>query len=301
MRFVDISQLELPNGWQARADAALVELRTEVAQAEADAAANGDDVVASRRAAITAGLERQARAKIWQDLAPHLSALTRKKCWYSESLNPTADKNVDHFRPKNKVFEDDAHDGYWWLAFDWKNYRYSSQWCNQRRVDRLNKSAGGKREHFPIYGNSTRAMSDGDEIDNEMPELLDPVDPEDWKLLTFRPDGHPTSAKAVGTLEHRRAEVSIDIYHLHCKELVDDRRLLSGKIQRLVQDLERLRPKIDDLKIRAVYKNHQIELLRAIRADSEYSAAALAYARAEIYALQGGRQIKREWLAEILN
>jgi hypothetical protein len=165
----------------------------------------------------------------------------------------------------------------------------------------MNKSSGGKRDHFPIAASSVRAMNDGDDIDNELPDLLDPVDPDDWKLLTFRTDGHPTPAKPAGTPEHRRAEASIDIYHLHCKELVDDRRILAGRIQRLVQDLERLRPKIDDPKIRAVYKNHQVELLRAIRSDSEYSAAALAYARGEIYTLDRGHQVKREWLAEFLN
>src|SRR5258708_15977722 len=118
MRFVDTSQLEFPEGWQARADNALNELRGEIAKAEAAAVAAGTDVPAARRAAITAGLEKNARAKLWQDLAPPLSELSRRKCWYSESLNPMADKNVDHFRPKNRVLEDAIHEGYWWLAFD---------------------------------------------------------------------------------------------------------------------------------------------------------------------------------------
>lgn len=300
MRFVDIDKLVPPAGWQARAQQALDDLRGEIHNAEAAALAAGADPIAARKAAISAGLDLPARKKLWRDLDPHLKALTKGKCWYSESKNPTADKNVDHFRPKNRVAEDGAHEGYWWLAFSPRNYRYSSQWCNQRRVDGK-ETSGGKWDHFPIAPTSARARQEADDIELENPDLLDPIDPDDWKLLTFRPDGHPIPSRPAGTEEYRRAAKSIDVYHLHCKELVDDRRTVAGRIQRLVQNLERLRPKIDDLKIRALYKSQQIELLQAISPESEYSAAALAYARAEIYKLELGHQVKREWLEEILD
>lgn len=299
MRFVDIDLLQLPEGWEGRAEQALNELREEVEQAEAAARSAGKDPAAARKAAITAGLDQRERKQIWRDLDPHLATLKNGQCWYSESRNPTADKNVDHFRPKNRVEEDDTHEGYWWLAFTWKNYRYSSQWCNQRRVK--DGTSGGKADHFPLCPNSFRARQEEDDIELEEPELLDPIDPEDWKLLTFRPDGYPTPTKEPGTREYRRAEISIQVYHLHCNQLVKDRRALAGTIKRLVQQLERLRPNIDDLKIRAVYKSIEIQLLRAIHRDSDYSAAALAYARAEIYKNVRGHQVKREWLEEILN
>jgi hypothetical protein len=301
MRFVDISLLELPKGWQGEADQALNALRNEVTQAEAAARASGDDPIAARRAAISAGLDRPTRQKIWRDLAPCFGVLRKGKCWYSESLNPTSDKNVDHFRPKNRVDEDPLHEGYWWLAFTPQNFRYSSQWCNQRRVDKVNGTSGGKADHFPLCPNGVRARQEGDDLELEGPELLDPIDPDDWKLLTFLPDGFPTPAKAEGTAEHERATASIDVYHLHCKPLVNGRAAVAGTVQRIIQDLERLRPRIDDLKIRALYKSREIELLRAIHPDAEYSAAALAYARAEIYKLEFGHQVKREWLQEILN
>ncbi len=300
MRFVDIDLLELPNGWQTRADQALNALRNEITEAEAAARLAGADPAARRRAAITAGLNQPARQRIWRDLAPCLAVLRKGKCWYSESRNPMADKDVDHFRPKNRVAEDAAHEGYWWLAFTPRNYRYSSQWCNQRRVDDVNATSGGKWDHFPLRP-GFRARQEADDIELEMPYLLDPIDPNDWKLLTFRPDGHPTPARQAGTVEYERAATSINVYHLHCKELVDDRRAVAGTIQRIVQDLERLRPNIEDPKMRALYKRREVDLLRAIHPDSEYSAAALAYARAEIYKLELGHQVKREWLEEILN
>lgn len=301
MRYVDIDMLRLPAGWQARADQALNDLRSEIAEAKDRARAAKQDVTAARKDAITKGLKKSTRQAIWGDLSSNLAALKKGKCWYSESKNPASDKNVDHFRPKNRVAEDPDHEGYWWRAFDWKNYRYSSQWCNQRRVNDVDGTSGGKWDHFPLRAGSFRARQETDDIDLEDVMLLDPVDPDDWKLLTFRPDGHPTPANANGSLEYERAATSIEVYHLHCKELVDDRRIVAGKVQRTIEDMETLRPRISDLKMRKLYKRQQKELLRLIHPDSEYSAAALAYARAEIYKLESGNQVKREWLQEILH
>lgn len=300
MRFVDIDLAELPADWQIRATQALNDLRAEIVQAETTARAAGGDPCTARRQAIKAGLEIPARQQIWRDLAPALGRLTNQKCWYSESRNPTADKNIDHFRPKGGVAEDATHDGYWWLAFSLRNFRYSSQWCNQRRVDVVNQTDGGKADCFPLLPDSFRARAEADDITQEDPELLDPTDPDDWKLLTFRPDGRATPTRQEGAVEYQRATTSIDTYHLDCKPLVDDRRSLAGSVQRLVQELETLRPRIDDRGVRAVYKSAEIRLLRSLRPDSEYSAAAMAYARAELYKLEQGHQVKREWLEDIL-
>jgi len=301
MRYVDIDILPLPNGWQTRANRALDLLRREITQTETKARADEQDPATARKTAITKGLKIPARMKIWRDLNEPLAGLTKGKCWYSESRNPTADKNVDHFRPKSRVDEDPSHEGYWWLAFQWRNYRYASQWCNQRRVDDKHGTSGGKWDHFPLCPGSLRARLETDDYELELPELLDPIDPDDWRLLTFRQDGYPTPAKQPDTLEYQRAQTSIEVYHLHCNELVKERRTLAGEILRLVQDLERLRPQIVHYGAsRVLYKNRQKDLLRAIRPDAEYSAAALAFARAEIYTIVAGQQVKREWLEEML-
>jgi hypothetical protein len=300
MRFVDLDLLRRPQGWQERADLALNGLRNEIEAAEVHARIAGEDVLAARKKAIAEGLGKTARQKVWADLANNLAALTNGKCWYSESVNPASDKNVDHFRPKNRVFEDPGHEGYWWMAFDWRNYRYASQWCNQRRVDDENETSGGKRDHFPLQANSFRARQEGDDIDREVVVLLDPIDPDDWRLLTFRPDGHPVPAKEKGSFEYERAAVSIEIYHLYCREMVEGRRLLAGRVQRTIEDLETLRPRIADPNVRRIYKRQQKELLRLIHPDFEYSAAALAYARAEIYKREIGHEVRREWLQQML-
>jgi hypothetical protein len=301
VRYVDIDLLERPAGWQETADKALDELRAEINAADTQAQAAGQDVAAARKNAITAGLNKPARQAIWGALAPSLAKLRKNKCWYSESKNPSSDKNVDHFRPKNRVAEDPDHEGYWWKAFDWSNYRYVSQWCNQRRVDKVNGTSGGKWDHFPLQNDSFRARLETDDINQENLMLLDPIDPDDWKFLTFRPDGHPTPAKPKGTLEYERAAISIETYHLHCRELVDDRRLYAGMVQRAIEEMEILYPKIADPHMRLLYKQQHKNLLRMIHPDSEYSSAALSYARTEIFKIELGHQVKRDWLEDILS
>lgn len=301
MRYIDIYELEFPTNWQSRAKKALDKLRKEIENAELAAQLSGEDVAIARKKVISNGLQRSSSQKIWKDLASKLGDLSNYKCWYSESKNSGSDKDVDHFRPKGSVAEDPNHEGYWWLAFDWLNYRYSCTWCNQRRVDIENCTDGGKWDHFPLSLGSFRAMKEGDDHNDEDVELLDPIDPHDWKLLTFRSDGQPTPSKPEGTREYCRAKVSIWFYHLDRREFVRDRRDLAGRVQRLIQHMEILRMQITQPKMRQLYKDQEKELLRIINKKSEYSSAALAYARAEIYKSECGHQVKRDWLEEILN
>jgi uncharacterized protein (TIGR02646 family) len=301
MRWVDIDQLEFPDGWQQRSDQALNELRAEINNAELEAQRTGENVQAARKKAISDGLDKSNRKKIWRDLAPNLGKLQNGKCWYSESKNSGSDKDIDHFRPKNRVDEDPEHDGYWWLAFDWRNYRYSCQWGNQRRNDTANNTDGGKWDHFPICPSSYRAQNEGDNLDLEEAELLDPADPEDWKLLTFLPNGQAAPAKPQGTREHERAKTSIQFYHLHHIDFVRDRRNLATEIRILIEEMETTHLKITEPDMRKLYKSQQKRLLRLIDSKSDYSAAALAYARAEIYKIELNHQVKRPWLENILN
>ena len=103
MRYIDIEALQRPNDWQDRANQTLDDLRREIDEAEHAAAQNGHDRQEARRKAIATGLENRGRQQVWRDLMTALSVLSGEKCWYSESCNPSSDKNVDHFRPKAGV------------------------------------------------------------------------------------------------------------------------------------------------------------------------------------------------------
>lgn len=301
MRFINMSSSDLPDGWAQRAQRALGELRREVEQAAETARLEGGDVRAARRKAVKSGLKVQSRVDVWRSLRQTLATRGYGKCWYSESRDPTADKNVDHFRPKGRVAEDPSHEGYWWLAFEWRNLRYASQWCNQRRNDTFNATSGGKGDQFPLLVAGSRAYSETDDCTLEDVELLDPADPDDWRLLTFVPTGMPLPVSPKGTREHRRAATSIKVYHLHGVELVRARQCIAQQIKLIVEDLETLRVRLSkDRFLRRFYLRRIVELRSRIQESATFSAAALAYARAEVYTIQHGQQVKRQWLESLL-
>ena len=82
---------------------------------------------------------------------------------------------------------------------------------------------------------------------------------------------------------------------------MNGRKAVIVTIQHLVQLLEILYSNIDNENMREAYKRLEVQLLQEIHPDSEYSAAALANSRAEIYKLDHGRLVRRGWLEEILN
>src|SRR5262245_23831897 len=106
MRYIAIRQLNLDPTWVTRAATA--------AQAVRDASAK-------KRSAVI-----DENQTVWKDLKEALRTLSYEKCWYCESIDPRADNAVDHYRPKGNVRGAiPPHTGYWWLAFEWTNYRFS--------------------------------------------------------------------------------------------------------------------------------------------------------------------------------
>ncbi|MFS8066979.1 MAG: hypothetical protein ACMG6S_11460 [Byssovorax sp.] len=197
MMLIKLHDLILPDGWALRASKILSDLMT---------AAPED------RSAL---IER--RSDLWTELKPLLSKLSFGKCWYCEITQKRSDNPVDHFRPKNKVFERDDHPGYWWLAFDWKNYRFGCAYCNSRHVDKVGGTAGGKRTHFPIFDEKKRALDETISYAQEHPILLDPTSKLDPMLLYFGPDGLAQSAYSEQRNKqfYDRATKSAEIYHLN--------------------------------------------------------------------------------------
>ncbi len=102
------------------------------------------------------------------------------KCAYCETFYSAAQPmDVEHYRPKGAVSEDDTHDGYWWLAMKWDNLLPSCIDCNRKRKQitpvgdvrqvRLIRNgspdfshgtvlASGKKDSFPITENGQRVF-----------------------------------------------------------------------------------------------------------------------------------------------
>jgi uncharacterized protein (TIGR02646 family) len=206
--YIDVSKLVTPQEWEEEATQLTEELK---------------NVPETDRSAF---INRNSR--IWHRLKTQLEGLSHSKCWYCEVKMPRADFHVDHHRPKNNIRNKDGTEepGYWWLAFDHKNFRLACSYCNCLHIgpDGITR---GKSDQFPLHPNSQRASSPDSNPSDEMPFLLDPTNPTDPSLLWFQDDGKacPIYSEAHGFI-YERAEVTIEILNLNDVKIVEERKKL---------------------------------------------------------------------------
>jgi len=246
MIFVNIDNYQPDEDWLERADALTDQL---LIAAPAD------------RAAII-----DANVAMWGEFKQHLCDALQRKCWYSESVNDFAHCHVDHFRPKSSALDENGDDqgGYWWLAFNWANYRYSAPAGNVR-----------KRDYFHVNANKANLPTDA--LENEDIRFLDPTEPEDPNKLKFNNAGI-ISAKETDLVsrDYIQAEYTIRRMNLNMVGLVEGRRDKYRKTARLIRQVEKLLAlqRINlDMARRQTIKGKQLELMELAGRFSEYSAA----------------------------
>ena len=168
MRYIDLSIIDTNSPafwrWKAAADRCYRELQSKTSHEQRS------DYLASH-------------AK-WTDIKSILEETYGEKCWYSECEIRGEDGQIDHFRPKNKSQAEDKtvilEDGYWWLAYDYLNYRLSCLKSNQLR------NPGGKGDFFPLR-EGTSPANFGESTDSNV--LLDPCDRDDVNLIDCDDEG----------------------------------------------------------------------------------------------------------------
>jgi len=199
------------------------------------------------------------------------------KCWFSESKEKVSDYHIEHFRPKKAVtkfnknvlnisFQEKQRsqwtssqnnaDGYWWLAFDYKNYRISG--------GRINSSF--KKNFFPIrLASSFIAEEPNQDYQIEEIILLDPTKKGDPELLTFEANGAaiPTYFHTIDEWKYTRAMISISVYGLNdIDELVKARLKKWTNCNKLIQDTQNLYQIVEKMIVEGIDENnHQAILL----------------------------------------
>lgn len=153
--------------------------------------------------------------RIWGLLKETLKTMSYGKCWYSEARDIYSHYHVDHFRPKKKALDVNNvnQGGYWWLAFDWENYRLMGSVGNSKKGD-----------YFPVKRHKAKLHTDP--ISDEVYYLLDPSKKEDIKLLNFEETGKaiPTANEKVANWSYTRAKETIEWYDLNYEDLKEERR-----------------------------------------------------------------------------
>lgn len=284
MRYISRDEIEraLPDDWDKIVEASSDYVRRKAGEAEKQALSEGltgSEVLAKIHEARAKAINCKA-GETWRSISTNLASLSSGKCWYCECSEDRSDYAVDHFRPKNEVTDDPSHPGYWWLAFDWKNYRYACTYCNSYR-SKNTSTEGGKQCYFPLLEGSSRACCESDNHEDiERPSLLDPLVRSDTKLITFKSNGIPAEAKAAGTEEYDRAKISIKIYHLNEFKINKSRQRIAQKITKLVASISKNR----DAEL-------EEELLSMVRPNAQYSQAARIYLR---------QYRDRDWVMDLL-
>lgn len=226
MRFVDLKKIKIPEEWLKKAEKLQAELELL-------------DTLEKKMSHID-------KNEIWQDKAIFkvLSEIMDGKCWYSEAKELMSDRDVDHFRPKKKAKNADQteRDGYWFLAYDWENYRFSSIYSNRLRKDKNSEenTAYGKGTYFPLKTGNMPAISKA-KIADERPFLIDPTVKSEAALISFNVFGKvvPSVPKKF-SWEVSRVTMSVDFYHLNHGPLKEARKKKWQACQRNIDKITEL-------------------------------------------------------------
>ena len=204
---------------------------------------------------------------LWGELKDILLSLSNDKCWYSESKDKYSYLHVDHFRPKKAALGKDNFDygGYWWLAFDWTNYRISGA------VGNVNK-----RDKFAVLRN--KAKEPTDVWRDEIIYFLDPCEESDVLKITFNSNGEIMPIQKTGW-HYEQADYTIKNLKLNCKKLKEARKEVWIKCAALIGSIQKLMK--DDDTNSSAYQKGQIkeklkQLKELVKSKSEFSATARA-------------------------
>ena len=207
------------------------------------------------------------------DVRTALREAQHRKCCYCEGrFDAFAPFDVEHYRPKGAVRQDEdlqkQFPGYYWLAYSWENLYLCCQECNR----------SSKKDLFPLADDSARTRSHRDEIARESPLLLDPGGADDPRVHIRFQKNH-----AVGRTEVGRR--TIEVLDLNRPSLIEERskhlrrlRELQG-LQDVVQrlDADGLEPEVIELRERA--RRARRELARAPLPSAIFSAMATDFLR----------------------
>ena len=157
---------------------------------------------------------------LWKDdrIRNWLLGQFNNKCWYSEAQDSVSSIHVDHYRPKGRVKQGlgaITEGGYWWLAFDWNNYRICGQLLNVKKGDL-----------FPIIEGVRCSADNPVSLELEAPVLIDPLT-DQTRLISYEKDEDACIAVvAAGITEPdiTRAVKTIEIMGLNLRPRLNEKR-----------------------------------------------------------------------------
>jgi hypothetical protein len=171
------------------------------------------------------------RSSHWGKLKPWLLSLSDGKCWFTEARDIASHLDVEHFRPKKAArnIKGPELDGYWWLAFDFMNFRIAGTVPNRK-----------KGAWFPLRYGSVRSSfarrCEGDEI----PHFLDPTNAHDVTLLAFDEEGKAIPAPGISRWDRVRVVRTVERLKLtEHQALAEERRKVWQRVTKHISTYNR--------------------------------------------------------------
>lgn len=169
-----------------------------------------------------------ANSAHWGKLKAWLLALSAGKCWFSEVKELYSHYDVEHFRPKKeaKSLNSIVRDGYWWLTFDYMNFRVCGNVGNRKK--------GG---WFPLKEGSLCSTFIAPCEESETCYLLDPINDDDVALIAFDEEGKVVSLPGISEWEQTRVLETVKRLKLNeHTPLAEARRKIWQDMSRLIDD-----------------------------------------------------------------
>jgi hypothetical protein len=235
-----------------------------------------DQLLADLKSAPDAKTRKEiidGNSRVWGELKEWLLSLSHQKCWFSEAKDCFSHWDVEHFRPKKSTKDEDGneYDGYWWLAFDWQNFRVCGNAGNRK-----------KGTYFPLRTGSSRIADPNEDLRLEDPLLLDPSDADDPNLLSFNFEGKAIPAPGLNDeWDEMRVNYSVQRCNLDFGPLEAKRKIVWNDCWNHIQSYrQELAAQRASGGTNAIARNQLKEKAKAIRemlqADKELSSVARA-------------------------
>ena len=124
------------------------------------------------------------------------------------------------------------HDGYYWLAYDWRNFRLSCQRCNRPEKD--GDALHGKANEFSLVDESQRCWN-SQCLNQEEPLLLDPCVESDTRLLNHLINGIIVPDSPEDSVEFQRANYTCEVLGLNKFKVPEKKTKLWGPLNLLIE------------------------------------------------------------------
>jgi uncharacterized protein (TIGR02646 family) len=119
------------------------------------------------------GLKSNDLKDYWVEFKYVIWDQQKRKCCFCEQKLHEPNSRIDHYRPKTRVVCERQGRiqyiiGYWWIAYEWKNFLVLCETCNRQKGD-----------EFPLVMEDSRVhdeeiLAEDGSLGNELPLLINP-------------------------------------------------------------------------------------------------------------------------------